>query len=136
MPTYDTEYIYDNAFYGITGGQTSYTGDYRYDAENREFLLDNVPEEFTTVVIEYLSDPILAERDPTRIRIHKYFQSALEAGIYYLYIDKLRNVPRVEKEAARREFYNEVRKARRRMFTKPFELYQKLGSDVGFDKML
>lgn len=136
LPTYDTEYIYDNALYGITGGQCSYTGDYRYDPANREFLLDNVPEDFTSVVIEYISDPILAERDPTLIRIHKYFQSALEAGIYYLYIDKLRNVPRVEKEAARREYYNEIRKSRRRMFTKPQELIQKLGSDIGFDKML
>lgn len=136
LPTSDTEYIYDNAFYGITGGQVSETGDYRYDPDAHEFLLDNIPDEFSTVVLEYISDPILAERDPTRLRVHKYFQSAMEAGIYYMFIDKLRNVPRVEKEAARREFYNEVRKARRRIFTKPQELYQKMGADVGFDKML
>lgn len=134
--TVDGEYIYDNALYGVTGGQQSYTGSYRYDAEAREFLLDGIPSEFTHVVIEYLSDPIAAEKDPRKIRINKYFQSPLEAGIYYKYISKLRNVSNIEKETARREFYNEVRKAQRRMFTKPQELIQRLGSDVGFNKML
>ncbi|MES1921821.1 hypothetical protein MHBO_003355 [Bonamia ostreae] len=135
-PTVDGDFIYDNALYGIKGGQQSYTGAYRYDSQAREFLLDGIPSEFTHVVIEYLSDPIAAEKDPRKLRIHKYFQTALEAGIYHRYIDKLRNVPRVEKESARREFYNEVRKSQRRMFTKPGEIIQKLGSDVGYNKML
>lgn len=135
-PSVDGNFRYDNALYGIKGGQQSYTGAYRYDAQAREFLLDGIPDEFTHVVIEYLSDPIAAEKDPRKLRIHKYFQSPLEAGIYHLYINKLRNVPRIEKESARREYYNEVRKAQRRMFTKPAEMIQKLGSDVGFNKML
>lgn len=132
----DYEYWYENAFYGVKGGQVSYTGAYRWDSDSKEFLFDNLPSEFKTVVIEYISDPILAEKDPTRLRVHKFMQSVFETGIYYKYIEKLRNVPMNEKVRARGEYYNEIRKARRRLYTKPQEIIQKLGSDVGFSKML
>lgn len=135
-PTADGEYIYDNALYGIKGGQVSYTGSYRYDRDAKEFILDGIPSEFTHVVIEYLSDPIAAEKDPRKIRIHKYYQTAVESGIYYRFIDKMRNVPAVEKATARREYYNEIRKSNMRMSAKPKEMIQKLGADVGFNKML
>jgi len=131
----DREYWYQNAYYGVTGGQESYTGAYRWDADAKEFLMDLVPKEFKTVILEYISDPILAEKDTTKLRIHKYMQSVIETGIYYKFIDKMRNVPMGEKERARREYYNEIRKAFRRLNTKPWELVQKLGSDVGFSKM-
>lgn len=121
---------------GYTGGQYSYTGQYRYDSDAKEFLLDDLPEDYSTVVLEYISDPVLAERNPERLRIHKYFQEALELGIYYRIIKKLRDVPANEKFRARQDYYNELRIARMRHRIKPAELKQKLNADVGFDKTL
>jgi hypothetical protein len=127
---------YVNALYGMTGGIDSYTGSYRYDPDAKEFLLDNVPEEFTHVILEYVSDPILAEKDSEKLRIHKYFQSTIESGIYYKFIETCRDVPRSEVVRAKQEYYNEFRKAKRRLNSKPDELKQKLNSDIGYNKML
>lgn len=121
---------------GMTGGQRSFTGTYHYDRDAGEFLLDGVPLEFTTVVIAYISDPILAERNPARISVNKFYQNALETGIYYRYIERMRNVPLSEKARARREYYNEFRIAKRRARIKPMEIIQKLASDIGFNKTL
>ena len=132
-------YGYDNFFRsvpGYTGGQESYTGSYRWDPDAGEFLLDNIPENFTTIVLEYVSDPILAERDETRLRIHKFFQNTMEKGIYYNIISTLRDVPANEKFRARKDFFNEWRIAKRRLNTKPHEIIQKLGADIGFSKAL
>ncbi len=121
---------------GITGGQRSFSGTYHYDRDAGEFLLDGVAEEFETVVIAYISDPILAERNPARISIQKFYQNALENGIYYNYIKKMRTVPQSEKARARHEYYNEFRIAKRRARIKPKEIIQKLASDIGFNKTL
>jgi len=130
---YDT---YARSLPGITGGQESYTGSYRFDHDAGEFLLDSIPDNFTTVILEYMSDPILAEKNPERLRIHKYFQDAMEAGIYFRLIRHFRDVPAYEKERAKKEYYNYLRVAKRRLNTKPHEIIQKLGADIGFNKTL
>lgn len=119
--------------YGMVGGQKSYTGAYKYDSDAKEFILDDLPVNHLSCVLEYTSDPILAEKNPERLRIHKFFQSTLEAGVYFMFISELKDVPSYEKLRARKEYYNEQRKARRRL-VKLSEVIQKLGSDVGFNK--
>lgn len=121
---------------GLTGGQLSYVGQYRWDPDAREFIVDRMPSNFTTVVIEYISDPIFDEKNTERLRIHKFMQEAMELGIYYNFIKYLTDVSQGEKERAKREYYNAFRIAKRRLRTKPFEFVQRMSSDIGFNKAL
>ena len=48
-------------------------------------------------------------------RIHKFSEEALRCYIYYKYIQRKRNIPRNEKQAAKRAYFNEKRLSRARM---------------------
>jgi len=48
-------------------------------------------------------------------RIHKFSEEALRCYIYYKYIQRKRNIPRNEKQAAKRSYFNEKRLSRARM---------------------
>lgn len=121
-------------FFSTTGAFHENTIGYTYDYDAREFLLHNVPDGFHSVVIEYISDPIITEIDPVNLHIHKYFQEAMESGIYLKLIERNNNVPLSEKERARREYYNAVRIGSRRLHMKPEEMFQALQSDRNFNK--
>lgn len=99
--------------YGLGGGQRY--GEYRFNRhENRiEFSSNN---NLTEVVIEYLFDPA-QESDP---EIAPQLEEALIAYIYYRLIERKSSVPISEKQRARKEYYNELRKGKARMsdFTK------------------
>jgi hypothetical protein len=72
-----------------------------------------------SVVLEYISDGLYT--DPNRgetdskVRIHKYAESALHNYIYWQSIAKRRNVPRYAVIAAKNDYYNSKRVARRRL---------------------
>ena len=109
-------YVYQNSvgsIYGLGGG--FYQGQYRlnHDQNRIELALNSA---WSEVVIEYVADEARSV-NPT---VHMMAEEALRAYIYYKIIERKRNVPAVEKQRARAEYYNERRKANSRMksFTK------------------
>jgi hypothetical protein len=66
------------------------------------------------IVLEYVSDG-LYQRTDEQIKVHKFAEEALYAYIYWMLIKRRRNVPQNEKQAARKDFYNERRIAKRRI---------------------
>ena len=94
--------------YGLGGGQGS--GEYRINFEqNRIELSLNVGA--SSVIIEYVADEALA----TSPSVHIFAEEALRSYIYYRIIERKSNVPANEKARARREYYNERRKANARL---------------------
>jgi hypothetical protein len=63
------------------------------------------------VVLEYVADEARS-RNPS---IHVYAEEALRAYIYYKVIERKSTVPMGEKQRARSEYYNELRKANARL---------------------
>lgn len=110
--------------YAIVGGCQSY-GSYIYDPQSQEFLLQDIPSRFSKVVLKYNSDPVLGELRPENVRVHKYVQSALEAGLYYKCIEMLKYVSMGEKAMAEKRFKQEQYKAKCR-FLKKSEVLQAL----------
>jgi hypothetical protein len=110
------QFIFHNYFangtygqlYGLGGGQRY--GDYRVNRESEriEFSSNNNLKE---VVIEYLFDPA-SEADP---EVAPQLEEALRSYIYYRLIERKASVPISEKQRARKEYYNELRKGRARM---------------------
>jgi len=81
-----------------------------------------------TIVLEYISDGLFTGcegRPEEERRINKFAETALLDYIYYELIKQNRNVPANEKMRARKEYYNSLRKAKRRINTLRFsELLQ------------
>lgn len=115
------QYVFHNYFangsygqlYGLGGGQRY--GEYRinWDESRIEFSGNN---KIKQVVMEYLTSSY-KNANPT---IHTYAEEALRAYIYYRLIERKSSVPLGEKQRARKEYYNELRKAKSRLssFTK------------------
>jgi hypothetical protein len=99
--------------YGIGGGQ--YSGEFRVNYELNRFEL-NTAIGIDEIIVEYIADEAMSE-NPS---VHLYAEEALMALIYFKIVEKKAGVPNVEKERARREFYNQQRLANARMksFTK------------------
>lgn len=103
-PNLDRSKVYEN-------------GSYRIDKDAG--LIRFSSEVYTkSVLIEYVSDGLYVDPDKgfneSDISIHKHAEAAVESYIYYKNIWKRRNVPRYAQLAARKEWYNEKRKAKRR----------------------
>lgn len=88
------------------------------------------------ILLEYVSDGLYVDVDKgfneAGIRVHKHAEMAMHSYIHYYNIRKRRNVPRYAIAAARKEWFNDKRRAKRRMqqFTAQ-ELYQQIkASDV------
>lgn len=67
-----------------------------------------------TIVLDYISDGLFQRAD-SDIRIHKFAEEAAIEYIYWKLINKNKNVPRNEKEGARRDWFNARRIAKRRI---------------------
>lgn len=67
-----------------------------------------------TIVLDYISDGLFQRAD-SDIRIHKFAEEALMEYIYWMLIKRNKNVPRNEKEGARRDWFNARRIAKRRI---------------------
>jgi hypothetical protein len=101
--------------YQIKPGEISANGMYRYDAANREFIVDGLNIE--KVVLEYVSDPILRHKlkmDMGEIRVHKNYQEALENNIYYKLVEINRHVPAYEKARALKAYKMALKRANMR----------------------
>ena len=109
-------YLYEGGIgrlYGIGGAHLP--GAYRLNLDqNRIEIQTN--DAFTEVVIEYIADEARSG-DP---EVHVYAEEALRNYMYYKVIERKSTVPANEKQRARTEFYNELRKAKARLnnFTK------------------
>jgi len=109
-------YLYEGGIgrlYGIGGAHLP--GSYRLNLDqNRIEIQTN--DAFTDVVIEYIADEARSG-DP---EVHVYAEEALRNYMYYKVIERKSTVPANEKQRARTEFYNELRKAKARLnnFTK------------------
>jgi hypothetical protein len=74
--------------------------------------------ESKTIVLEYFSDGLAKGCDgksDEQISIHKFCSKAVREYIYFELIKNRRNVPANEKLRARKEYYNERRKAKQRL---------------------
>lgn len=102
--------------YGLGGGQNRY-GYYRFDMESNTIQFDAGFAE-AKIVLEYISEGL--DRDGATTDIHVYAEEALRAYIYWKSLQRKRNIAANQKEAARRDWYNEKRNAKARMksFTK------------------
>lgn len=96
------------ALYGLGGGQ--YSGEYRMNYDQNRIEL-NGTQGFDYVVIEYIAD----EARSSNPSVHIYAESAVRAYMYYKIIERKSNVPSVEKNRARAEYYNERRLANSRL---------------------
>ena len=94
--------------YGLGGGHRE--GEYRINLDQNRIELDTSGSH-TSVVMEYVAD----EARSTNPVIHVYAEEALRAYIYYKLCERKANVPAGEKSRARAEYYNERRKANRRL---------------------
>lgn len=109
-------YLYEGGIgrlYGIGGAHLP--GSYRLNLDqNRIEIQTN--DSFTDVVLEYIADEARSG-DP---EVHVYAEEALRNYMYYKIIERKSTVPANEKQRARTEFYNELRKAKARLnnFTK------------------
>ena len=96
--------------YGIGGGQRY--GEYRINLDQNRIEIDTSTG-YSEVVLEYICDPAL-EANPT---VHIYAEEAVRAFAYYKLIERKSSVPAGEKARARKEAYNEMRKAKSRLST-------------------
>jgi hypothetical protein len=109
-------YMYNGSLgrlYGIGGGQKH--GEYRINLDQNRIEIDT-DGSYSSIVMEYVAD----EARSTNPVIHVYAEEALRAYIYYKLCERKSTVPANEKARARSEYYNERRKAQRRLtnFTK------------------
>lgn len=109
-------YMYNGSLgrlYGIGGGQKH--GEYRINLDQNRIEIDT-DGSYSSIVMEYVAD----EARSTNPVIHIYAEEALRAYIYYKLCERKSTVPANEKARARSEYYNERRKAQRRLtnFTK------------------
>lgn len=100
----------EGRLYGIAGGHK--LGYYRMNYDQNRIEIDS-DTSYSEVVLEYISDQARAE-NPV---VHVYAEEALRSYIYYRVIERKSNVPMAEKQRARSEYYNELRKARARLST-------------------
>jgi hypothetical protein len=104
-------YLYNGSLgrlYGMGGGFKQ--GEYRINLDQNRIEIDTNGS-FSELVIEYVAD----EARSTNPVIHIYAEEALRAYIYYKLCERKSTVPANEKARARSEYYNERRKANRRL---------------------
>ena len=113
--TYDSfvfrNFLYESNqgnLYGLGGGHK--LGHYRLNMEESRIEIDS-SSDYSEVVLEYVADQA-KEPNPD---VHVYAEEALRAYIYYRVIERKSTVPMGEKQRARQEYYNELRKANARM---------------------
>ena len=109
-------YLYDGTIgrlYGVGGGMME--GEYRVNLDQNRIEIDT-DSGHSEVILEYVAD----EARSTNPVVHVYAEEALLSYIYYRLCERKANVPANEKARARAEYYNERRKANRRLsnFTK------------------
>lgn len=88
-------------------------GSYRIDKE-RGVIQFSSDVDGRNIVLEYLSDGLF-QREDSEIRIHKFAEEAIYSYAYWMLIRMRRNVPQNEKQAARRDYFNFRRIAKRRI---------------------
>ena len=90
-------------------------GEYRVNLDQNRIEIDT-DSGHSEVILEYVAD----EARSTNPVVHVYAEEALLSYIYYRLCERKANVPANEKARARAEYYNERRKANRRLsnFTK------------------
>ena len=113
--TYDSfvfrNFLYESNqgnLYGLGGGHK--LGHYRLNMEESRIEIDS-SSDYSEVVLEYVAD----QAKETNPDVHVYAEEALRAYIYYRVIERKSTVPMGEKQRARQEYYNELRKANARM---------------------
>lgn len=97
---------------------------YKYDDKNNCFVFDYIPDGVTHVAIEYVADPLMSEPNPDNLGVHKFFQKAIEAGVYLRLVETRRNVPMNEKVRAKREWNIKYKDAVKELNAKPWEYVQ------------
>lgn len=117
----NARYLYDSIqgrWYGYGGAHARNEFRINYDQNRIELPSNNGAEE---IIVEYIADAAL-ETNPS---IHVYTEEALRQYIYLKVIQRKANVPAVEKQRARAEYFNELRRANARLkkFTKDEALY-------------
>ena len=96
--------------YGLGGGRLA--GEYRVNLDQNRIEIDTT-DSYTEVVIEYIAD----EARTSNPQVHVYAEEALRSYIYYKLCERKSTVPANEKARARKEYYNELRKANARLKT-------------------
>ena len=110
--------------YGVSGGVSTSSGAHAVDLVGHEMVFADTPSD--NIVIEYLSDPILLHNSGIvegGLGVHKFYQGAMEAFIYWTAISKRSNVPMNEKIRAEQDYVNQDRLAKRR-FINLDEIFQ------------
>tara|TARA_R110000803_G_scaffold78075_1_gene143077 strand:+ start:1706 stop:2587 length:882 start_codon:yes stop_codon:yes gene_type:complete len=72
------------------------------------------------IVLEYISDGLF-QRTDSQIRVHKFAEEAVNSYIHWMSIRMRRNVPQSEKQAARKDYFNFRRIAKRRIMPVRYE---------------
>lgn len=113
IESYVAPYFYQSGPYNTDRSKLFKNGSYRIDKE-RGVIQFSSDVDGKIIVLEYLSDGLFQRAD-NEIKIHKFAEEATYAYIYWMLIRMRRNVPRGEKESARRDYWNFRRIAKRRI---------------------
>ena len=125
----DAEYNYNEAYINSnTNGSPNYNIDRSKLFKNGSYVIDkdrgiiqfSSAVKGRTIVLDYISDGLFQKSD-SDIRIHKFAEDAAIEYIYWKLIKSNKSVPRNEKEAARRDWFNSRRIAKRRIKPIRFE---------------
>ncbi len=99
--------------FGRGGGQNAY-GYYRVNHNrNRIEFASNI--NATQIVLEYITDGLDNLDSSSNVQIHSFLAEALKSYIWWASIKYKRDYPSIEKQMARKDFYNEKRLARARV---------------------
>ena len=94
-------------------------GSYRIDKEQGVIQFSS-DVDGRNIVLEYLSDGLFQKED-SAIKIHKFAEEAVYSYAYWMLIRMRRNVPQSEKQAARKDYFNFRRIAKRRIMPLRYE---------------
>jgi hypothetical protein len=112
-------------YYGRSGPENTnlskifQNGSYRIDKE-RGIIQFSSDVDGRNIVLEYLSDGLF-QRDDATIRVHKFAEEAVYSYVFWMLIRMRRNVPQSEKQAAKKDYFNFRRIAKRRIMPLRYE---------------
>lgn len=113
ISSYVFPYYYQGGPFNTNRSKIFKNGSYKIDREQGVIQFSsNV--DGRTIVLEYISDGLF-QRTDEQIKVHKFAEEAIYAYIYWMLVQRRRSVPQNEKQAARKEYYNFRRIAKRRI---------------------
>jgi hypothetical protein len=119
ISNYHIDHRYTRKSFNTDRSKLFKNGSYRID-KNRGIMQFSSDVDGRIIVLEYISDGLF-QRTDSEIRFHKFTEEAVYDYVYFKLIERRKNVSANEKERARRSYFNNLRKAKRRLTPLDYE---------------